>query len=383
MPSISKKIHLYLSIPFGLLITVICATGAMLALQSDIIRMLNLDYYYITPDGAKPMEVDEIVKMVKDSIPATAKIAGMEISADPHTSYRVKLSDTDHSTVFVNQYTGQILGIRGETKFFATAKRLHRTLLDSRPASDKVFHGKYITGLTAISLAVIVITGLIIWLPVKHHGKWKILTRPASSGLHKFNFTLHGVAGTYASIFLLAMSLTGLTWSYQWYRIAFYNLFGAVAPVQKKSSHIDLLPDDPKLSAEIARGWTRVFHHLDAAENGYDLVALSPNHASGYYSSDKNSRARDFYTFEDNGEIKNAELYRDAPVDKKLQGWIYAIHTGSFGGIFTRIIWALAALTGALLPIGGYIIWWKRITPTHGAHRCSDGCNKALKSDSR
>lgn len=383
MRHLSHKIHLFLSIPFGLLIMVVCATGAMLALRDDIIKLLNLDYYYVEKRGVKPHDVDDIVGKVMTTLPDSIKVTGVDISTDPDRSYGVRLSDRDRSTVFVDQYTGEILGTSGETKFFAAVERLHRTLLDSRPKASTLLHGKLFTGLSAIALAAIVITGLSLWLPKGRKGLRNIFCPAIHGGFRKLNFTLHGVAGTYASLFLLTMSLTGLTWSFQWYRIAFYNLFGAEATVQKKPTRIDFTPDDPRLNDEILHGWNRAFRHLDAAGNGYDLVRITPGEAYGYYLSKGNTRAFDYYTFENDGEIKTARYYRDADKSTKLRGWIRSVHTGSFGGIATKIIWALAAAAGSLLPIGGYIIWWRHITPPHGARRHSDGCNRARKSGSR
>ena len=383
MRHLSHKLHLYLSIPFGLLLVVICATGAMLAIQDDIIKALNLDYYYVEKRGDKPHRVDELVGKVIRTLPDSIKVTGVEISSDPDRTYGVKLSDADRSTVFVDQYTTDILGTQGESKFFATVKRLHRTLLDSRPPAGTLLHGKYIVGFAAIALVIIVITGLSLWMPKGRHPAANRFVPVTKAGVWRLNYSLHSVAGMYASLFLLVMSLTGLTWSFEWYRIAFYNIFGAEAPVQKHPTRIDFDPRDPRLNAEILRGWDNAFRHLDAAGNGYDLVAISPNKAYGYYLSSGNTRAYDYYTFEDNGEIKTAQYYRDAAKDTKLRGWIRSVHTGSFGGIVTRLIWALAALTGALLPIGGYIIWWRRITPRRGARRCNGGCNKAPRSGSR
>ena len=37
-----------------------------------------------------------------------------------------------------------------------------------------------------------------------------------------------------------------------------------------------------------------------------------------------------------------------------------ALHTGTWGGMFSKILYALAALIGGFLPISGYYIWWKR-----------------------
>lgn len=40
---------------------------------------------------------------------------------------------------------------------------------------------------------------------------------------------------------------------------------------------------------------------------------------------------------------------------------IYAIHTGAFGGIVTKLIWGISVLTGLTLPLSGYYMWLTRI----------------------
>ena len=42
-----QKIHLWLSIPLGLIITVICFTGATLVFEQDITRALNKNLYQV------------------------------------------------------------------------------------------------------------------------------------------------------------------------------------------------------------------------------------------------------------------------------------------------------------------------------------------------
>lgn len=52
--------------------------------------------------------------------------------------------------------------------------------------------------------------------------------------------------------------------------------------------------------------------------------------------------------------------YRDADRDGKLRGWIYSVHVGSWGGLFTRILAFAAAMLGATLPMTGYCLWMRR-----------------------
>ncbi|WP_337581207.1 PepSY-associated TM helix domain-containing protein, partial [Paraprevotella clara] len=43
-----------------------------------------------------------------------------------------------------------------------------------------------------------------------------------------------------------------------------------------------------------------------------------------------------------------------------LKGWFYAFHTGSWGGVWTKVLYFLAAFIGGILPLSGYYLWYKR-----------------------
>ena len=75
-----------------------------------------------------------------------------------------------------------------------------------------------------------------------------------------------------------------------------------------------------------------------------------------------NQRAKDTYHIEGaTGEITSVERYADKASDSKAKGWVYSVHVGSWGGIFTRVLWFLAALLGATLPLTGYNLLIKRM----------------------
>ena len=74
-----------------------------------------------------------------------------------------------------------------------------------------------------------------------------------------------------------------------------------------------------------------------------------------------NQRAKDTYHFDSaTGEITSVERYADKASDSKTKGWVYSVHVGSWGGMFTRVLWFLAAMLGATLPLTGYYLWIKR-----------------------
>lgn len=60
------------------------------------------------------------------------------------------------------------------------------------------------------------------------------------------------------------------------------------------------------------------------------------------------------------GEITTVTAYSDVPRAQKMKGWFYAFHTGSWGGMTTKVLYFLAAFIGGILPLSGYYLWLKK-----------------------
>ena len=102
------------------------------------------------------------------------------------------------------------------------------------------------------------------------------------------------------------------------------------------------------------------YEDIVARYEAYNDATITPTTISVKLSGMGNSRAADKYTVGATGDITSAEMYDTAPRRQKIGGWIYAIHVGNFGGYITRVLWFLAAMLGASLPLTGYYLWIKR-----------------------
>ena len=60
------------------------------------------------------------------------------------------------------------------------------------------------------------------------------------------------------------------------------------------------------------------------------------------------------------GKLLKAERYATVSRGMKVRRAVYPIHTGSVGGVFTKIIALLVSLFAASLPITGFLVWWGR-----------------------
>jgi uncharacterized iron-regulated membrane protein len=226
MKKFLKNIHLWLSVPFGIIITLICLSGATLVFEKEITELCNHDKYYVQQVGEKAIDLDSLLTQVSATLPDTVEVTGVVISNDPERTYQVSLSKPARASIFVNQYTGEVTGKYERMGFFTTMFKLHRWLLDSRSTREDMSIGKLIVGTATLLLVIIVLTGLVLWLM---HSK-KSVKISVRHGWPRFWHDLHVSGGVYATIFLLALALTGLTWSFNWYRNGFYNLFGVEAP---------------------------------------------------------------------------------------------------------------------------------------------------------
>ncbi|MBQ6938562.1 MAG: PepSY domain-containing protein, partial [Muribaculaceae bacterium] len=236
MKKLFRQLHLWLSIPLGLVITVICFSGAMLVFEKEITECVQHDIYFVEEVKNSPLPIDSLISNVAPTLNEGVSITGITVSSDPERCYKVNLSKPRRAAIYVDQYTGEVKGSSSRLPFFNTMFRLHRFLLDKRDANGGVFWGKQIVGISTLLFVVILITGIILWWP-KSKKAWKnLVTIRLRSGWKRFLYDLHVVGGMYAIVFLLAMALTGLTWSYPWYRNAFYSLFGVEQSVQKNNT---------------------------------------------------------------------------------------------------------------------------------------------------
>ena len=397
MKKIFRKIHLWLSVPFGLIITLVCFSGAMLVFENEANEWFRRDLYYVETVKESPLPMDKLLEKVATTLPDSVSVTGVSISSDPGRAYQVSLSKPRRASLYVDQYTGEVKGKSERSGFFMFMFRMHRWLLDSmNPGNEGIFWGKMIVGVSTLLLVFVLISGIVIWWPRTRKALKNSLKITATKGWRRFWYDLHVAGGMYALIFLLAMALTGLTWSFPWYRTAFYKVFGVEVQQRAAQGHeqkSDAQKRDTKLVAhrekkregnEVQKGersgrpennhsdmysvtspfvyWQEIYDKLRRQNPEYKQISISSGTASVSFNRFGNQRASDRYSFNtDNGEFTETSLYQHQDKSGKIRGWIYSVHVGNWGGMFTRILTFIAALLGTALPLTGYYLCIKRL----------------------
>ena len=397
MKKIFRKIHLWLSVPFGLIITLVCFSGAMLVFENEANEWFRRELYYVETVKGSPLPMDKLLEKVATTLPDSVAVTGVSISSDPGRAYQVSLSKPRRASLYVDQYTGEVKGKSERSGFFMFMFRMHRWLLDSmNPGNEGIFWGKMIVGVSTLLLVFVLISGIVIWWPRTRKALKNSLKITATKGWRRFWYDLHVAGGMYALIFLLAMALTGLTWSFPWYRTAFYKVFGVEVQQRAAQGHeqkSDAQKRNTKLAAhrekkregnEVRKGersrrpennhsdmysvtspfvyWQEIYDKLRRQNPEYKQISISSGTASVSFNRFGNQRASDRYSFNtDNGEFTETSLYQHQDKSGKIRGWIYSVHVGNWGGMFTRILTFIAALLGSALPLTGYYLWIKRL----------------------
>lgn len=359
MKRLFRKLHLWLSVPFGIVITLICFSGAMLVFEKEVMQFTHRSLYYVDEVHGVPLPIGQLVDNANASLDDGVEITGVTIYSDSSRTYQFSLSQPRKATLSIDQYTGEVKGVVQRTPFFSAMFGLHRWLLCSRPSDGGIFWGKIVVGVSTLLFVIVLVTGILIWWPRNAKGLKNSLKIKLNNGWHRLWHGLHVAGGVYALLLLLVMALTGLTWSFGWYRTAFYGIFGVETQSHGRGGQQRSVQQGSNDDYEV---WQNVYEQLATSNPCSASITVGNGTASVSNNRYGNTRGSDRYIFDGvTGEITQSIEYNRQPQSGKVRGWVYSVHTGTFGGIATRLLWFVASLLGATLPLTGYYLWIRRL----------------------
>lgn len=324
-------IHRWLGIVFGILISLVCLTGAVLVFQTEILQMLNSNLYNMeVPADAKHLSDTELAARVLEQLDDGQMITFIQVSDEPSVAAQANIAGMGQKNLFVNPYTGDVLGYPKYTEFFDTVKSLHRWLLN-KPENHQqgtLSPGRVIIGITAIAMSLILLTGIWLWWPKSRKMLKNRLKVSTSKGSRRFVYDSHVSLGIYAVVFLLLMSLTGPTWSFGWYKTAAQTV---------------LLQGDEQRVDE---------HQKNDKRQGHGQHQMMTHQGKGDKQQPQSQRPEDVGVMHLSGTQQQH--------GGGFHMLISSLHMGRWAGWFSKLIYLLAALIGAVLPWSGYYMWWKR-----------------------
>lgn len=356
---INAWLHLWLGLASGIVVFIMGITGCILVFEQEIKEMTSTWLNVEAQASEKQLPPSKIYAAVKEALP-NKDIHGFWYNGLDKT---IKVDIESDSLVYVNPYNGKITGIVDHEDFFHIIDEGHRYLwLDDEIGSQITAWGTFI-------FFFLLISGLILWFPKK----WNKTTINSSfkikwdAKIKRLNYDLHNVMGFYAILLAILISFTGLMMSFHWLRESTYWITGGWAD---KKEEVIMVKDDyvsPKEQDMLASAdfiWKKVRTEI-AKENKEAVIIHFPDGPKDnfYACTDMHKGIwRDLYFDSKTLELlPNSEKYIS---DERFSDWLmrsnYSLHIGAIGGLTTKILYFIASLICASLPLTGFYIWWGR-----------------------
>lgn len=348
------NLHLYFSLIAGVFIIVLGITGSILAFETELDHLFHSKLTYVTPQ-AKALSLAEISAAVLKTFPGE-RIRAYTLSTSPGISYQV---GTSQGTVYVNQYTGEILGVQHEPDFASNAlNKIHQVHL-RLAIRNQADTGKEIIKWAGMVILFLLFSGLYLWWPVK-----RVTIRKGASA-RRFWFDIHNTIGIFSLVFLLALAISGAIIGFEDMTTPWFYKITKTQPfvVYNRANKFDVIPPaDPKpippdQALEIARtalpGAAPFSINIPGPKDTYVIRARYPEDLT---SGGRSQVIVDQYS----GKVLAAEGSRTAPAGSRIITANRAIHTGDILGTPSKVLMSLASLMLVAQMISGVAMWLKR-----------------------
>lgn len=354
--------HLWLGIGSGIILFLVCLSGTILTFEEEIKDLFAKEFVVADTSGSLLS-----MKELSESLSKEGIVSNITIPAEKNEAlkFSVKSSPEERrgSTYFVDPYSGEYQKVQKSKLdgFFMTMFKMHRWLLLETEV------GRPIVGVATIIFLFLAISGIILWLPKKM--KWKNF-KPGfkikfKANWKRVNHDLHNTLGFYACIFLVIMSLTGLFWSFEWYRDAGTAVLGTKVFGNRGGGakfELSLKPGSTEKTFEEIL----LISSIELDYEGETTISI-PASDKEVYTITKNNSSRlspvitDKLVVDKDGAVLHKELFADKPLNVQIASLIKPIHIGTIFGTFSKIIYFFACLIATSLPITGTLIWINKL----------------------
>jgi sulfite reductase (NADPH) flavoprotein alpha-component len=277
---------------------------------------------------------------------------------------------------YIDPYTGALLAPTSSSAetFFRNVRGLHRWLMLGELGDRDI--GRQIVGACTMLLIFMALTGLYLrWPRGPAARRWKTWLIPDFRLKGRaFLWNLHSVIGTWVLPVYLIIALTGLQWSYEWYRDGLYGMAGVERPAGPEGGRGGRGPGPaspergggPDVAA-FTLAWQSFAQETGGrfASVNVNLSARPGKPTEFRYLQEQPRHERAFNTLaiDRDGKVVKHERYADKPLAARLVSSIFPLHSGSYFGVVGVIVFMIASLAMPVFAITGWIMYLQRRAP--------------------
>ncbi|MVO98377.1 PepSY domain-containing protein [Paenibacillus sp. N10] len=370
--------HFYAGLIFAPLLILLAITGLIYLFKPQIEPILYKNLYVVQAGQQMPLPASNQIALVKERYPE-ADIVKFRPSDEPDRSSEVGIKLGEEALiVYVNPYTGAILGSQQESsQFMQIIKKLHGELLIGK-IGDRIIE------LAACWAIILLVTGLYLWWPRDSKSIFGTFLPRFSNNKRIFWRDLHAVPAMWLSLGIVLLIMTGLPWSGVWgdnlSRIALSTQTGYPAQlwdnVPKSSLPAKAVADVPWAAGNMPVPQSGASHGTptipveevmrtvegSSVHSGYTITM--PQGDKGVYTvavfpkfpKDQATLHIDRYSGEILADLRFANY---GPLAQAIEIGI-ALHEGRYFGLPNQILGAIACMGLIGISLSGVIMWWKR-----------------------
>lgn len=373
------QLHWFIGITAGLVLAVVGVTGGIMSFEDAILRALNPGILTVAPQQAPLLSPDALLARIRVTAPEKT-VSMLTVSTNPERPARVMFAPPPGAQGprgemrYVNPYDGALLGPPSGQEAMRFIMGVHRWL-----AAGEV--GKQIVGASTVLLIVLSLSGLYLRWPrnILSLRRWFVvdLSRRGRSLL----WELHSIIGTWVLPIYLLAALTGLTWSYPWYRTALLDITGTPRPAQRggppaapaQGGTPQAAPGQGQparapngagrpAALDIAALWAAFQKEV----GDYSVATLRLPQGGGTLTITyqppvpAHDWANNTLVLDATGKVREHRRYDDLPTGQKLTSSFFALHNGSFFGLAGMILMMAASLLMPLFTVTGWLLYLDR-----------------------
>lgn len=366
-----RQIHLWLGLASGLIVCIVSVTGCLYVFQNEISDITYRKTFFISPRISAALPISVLQQKAQFALGTSMPVNFITTYRQPNKAWEFMAYQINDSSltyfgainyfksVYLNPYDGNITGFRDyKYDFFNIVKYIHWSLLLNTK------YGQPIVGWATLLFVILLLSGLVLWWPKKWNKKniQQSFTIKKATKWKRFNYDLHNVLGFYSLLLALVLALTGMTWSFSWFRTIENWIVGDTVKPQEEIIHS--IPDNyTKQKKPVDLAYYYAYSKYPTA----DRIAITPAYSKEGPLGISTYRGKEIYYDRDDlqfdqytGKVLNITLAAQKNKGQQLLEMNYDIHVGAIGGLPGKIIAFIISFICASLPITGFYIWWNK-----------------------
>jgi uncharacterized iron-regulated membrane protein len=340
-------IHSIAGLLSGLFILLMSLSGAVLVFHEELD---SLQYpSFVSESNKEVISINSCYRSVQKEYPH-AQISNCSIPENISRPFIFSLYDPsfregkEAMEVFMHPQTGMILKTRGARDgFMSWVDTLHGSLHLGKK-------GEWLLGFFALVFLLSIVTGIIMYRQMV----WSVVT--FKRGVFKRN-NLHQLIGVYALLFNVMIGITGFWMQRYVFKKDFYQSYN-YTPVLKTSPALFYSLDSSLMKLkETHPAFTGYVVYFAQSKKGKTAIYGS-RHTNSFIHSKKFA---DAVFLDSTGSVALTRFVNEIDASDRYDIINSQIHYGKYGGWPVKVIYCLFGLTGGLLSVTGFLLWYKRV----------------------